>query len=151
VGDSLPTVSPDGRTIAFFSTDSIWAAGSDGTGRIVVTTAVVPWSFGRRNHGPAWSPDGSRLVVAGQEASRAPIEIWAVDARGTNVQRLTADTVTDRNPAWSPDGRWIAWTRDVGSQRQIWVMAADGGGARPLIVGGEGEHLDRVGWAPDPG
>jgi TolB protein len=101
--------------------------------------------------GMSWAPDGSRLAFAGQAQRFGRVEIWTVDAQGTNLRRLTDDEATDRDPAWSPDGRWIAWTRTVSGQRQIWIMAADGTGPRPLIVGAQGEQLDLRGWAPDPG
>ena len=154
--DRSPAPTRDGRTVAFSSVEwtgtnrsawrgaSIWAAALDGTGRIQITSGMDAAS-------PAWSPDGNRITFSGSATQGGPIEIWVVDAQGTNLQRLTNDDASDRSPVWSPDGQWIAWTRTVSGQRQIWVMAADGSGARPLLVGDTGEQLDLQGWAPDPG
>lgn len=156
--DGYPSISPDGLTMAFVSgpdvnARTLWAAASSGTGRIQVTADVVAWrgTVDEAATGPSWSPDGSRLAFAGQDGPGRPVEIWTVDARGTNLTRLTEDSLTDERPAFSPDGRWIAWTRTVDGQRQIWVMGADGSDPHPLIVGAPGEQLDLVGWAADPG
>jgi class 3 adenylate cyclase/Tol biopolymer transport system component len=155
--DQLPTVSPDGATIVFYSGSSptstrVWAAGADGTGRIQVNEAVLPYfnTTTAGATGASWSPDGSRLVIAGRAKILESSDIWTMNAQGTELRRLNDDRETDDRPAWSPDGRWITWTRTVSYQRQIWVMAADGSDRRPLIVGAEGEDLDLVGWAPTP-
>jgi hypothetical protein len=52
-----PSVSPDGRAVAFAQADAVWRIGLDGSGLVRVTRPRPGQSW------PAWSPDGSRLVV----------------------------------------------------------------------------------------
>lgn len=52
----FPTVSPDGKKIAFYSVDKIWIIGIDGQNRTAAITGST-MSF------PTWSPDGKFLAV----------------------------------------------------------------------------------------
>ena len=54
-------------------------------------------------------------------------EIYVMDADGTNVKKLTSNTVWDSNPAWSPDCKEIAFSTGRYSDKgEICVMDADG-------------------------
>jgi Tol biopolymer transport system component len=69
-------------------------------------------------------------------------EIYAVDADGRNLARLT-DTPRQANdqvshsaaPAWSPDGQSLAFLTDRSGAWEIWVMQAGGQAQRPLFDG----------------
>ena len=54
-------------------------------------------------------------------------EIYSVDIDGTNLIRLTNNTVLDGHPGWSPDDAQIAYAsfRDLG-QASVIIMDADG-------------------------
>jgi Tol biopolymer transport system component len=90
----------------------------------------------RRDHFPAWSPDGKRLAF--QRAG----DIYAIGSDGRGLVRLTQGRVADGQPAWSPDGRWIAFIRDG----NLWLMRSDGTGTRTLYVTGT---ANRPSWSPD--
>lgn len=68
------------------------------------------------------------------------LEIFAMDADGTNATRLTYDAAGDLDPAWSPDGTTIAFTRD----NKIYTMRADGGDITRL--NNSGHH---PAWSPN--
>lgn len=53
-------------------------------------------------------------------------EIFVMNADGTGVVQLTANTVDDRQPSFSPDGARIAFSRFDGADYEIFVMDADG-------------------------
>lgn len=53
---------------------------------------------GTGNIDPAWSPDGSQIVFVSNR-SGAP-ELWAVNADGSNLRRLTSDGRIIRSPIW---------------------------------------------------
>jgi TolB protein len=70
------------------------------------------------------------------ECSACNSDIYAVDATGTSIVRLSFDPAEDRNPVWSPDGMRIAFasTRDAGKS-QIFVMDCDGSDVIQLTKG----------------
>jgi hypothetical protein len=61
----LPSVSPDGRSIAFIQGEAVWRINLDGSGLAQLTRPKIDVGW------PAWSPDGSRLIV-----SRAPCQFF---------------------------------------------------------------------------
>jgi Tol biopolymer transport system component len=77
--------------------------------------------------GPAWSPDGSRIVFA-----RATVDggsdLYLVHADGSDLRRLTSDPASETDPDWSPDGKRIAFTTDRDGNQEVYVMNADGTG-----------------------
>jgi TolB protein len=77
---------------------------------------------------PAWSPDGSRIAFArGTTEDGVPkVEVYVMDADGSNVMNLTRHPAQDSSPTWSPDGRRIAFSTNRGGNHEIYVMEADG-------------------------
>lgn len=90
----------------------------------------------RRDHFPAWSPDGRRLAFA-----RAG-DIFVIHADGRGLVRLTQGREVDGRPAWSPDGRSIAFIRGG----DLWLMQPDGARPRALYVAG---RANGPSWSPD--
>src|SRR5437763_3126708 len=101
---------------------------ADGTGTRRLTTE-------RAITRPTWSPDGNRIAFARTVPGNS--DIYAMNADGTNVTRLTFDTLREYTPAWSPDGSMIAFIRysdapaaGPPSPTHLTVMTADGSGRR---------------------
>ncbi|HEX5675649.1 MAG TPA: Tol-Pal system protein TolB, partial [Azonexus sp.] len=63
-------------------------------------------------------------------------QIYAVNADGTGLQRLSQSSGIDTEPRFSPDGGTIYFTSDRGGSPQIYRMSANGGGAQRVTFEG---------------
>jgi TolB protein len=86
---------------------------------------------------------GHRSSLSGRIAFDNFEDVWAIDADGTGLTRLTHRPGPDFDPSWSPDGRRIAYRSERRGEPEIWVMNADGTGQRRLAAG-----LSPA-WSPD--
>jgi TolB protein len=139
--------SPDGETLAFTDGANLHVVGVDGTGKRRVLEGY--WEH------VAWSPDGTRLLLAGFPTPRddaGTFDLWTVRPDGTDLVQLTDDPASDESPSWSPDGTRIAFQRNEGVhypdyRKDVYVMNADGTGLRRVTVfqGFDGFPV----WSPD--
>ncbi len=109
----------------------------------------------------AYSPDGTRIVFASNRSAyerdltdeeQAQLEldpawfmdVYVMDADGSNVQRLTDTPGYDGGTFWSPDGSQIIWRRfsEDGARAEVYTMNADGTGERQIT------DLGVMSWAP---
>jgi TolB protein len=82
---------------------------------------------------PAWSPDGSELVVASYNGVNFGLDIIRLD--GSESRQLLSrprHRATYSEPAWSPDGKWIAVTTFTESGSQIFIVPVEGGTLIPV-------------------
>ena len=113
-------------------------------------TVVSDWSG--RDTDPAWSPDGSRIAYASGRADEGHLDIWVMDADGTDQVNLTPgpDTTGEANagvePTWSPDGTAIAYTY----QGDVWTVPSAGGVEVNLMPGAGADQAGaNPSWSPD--
>jgi len=67
---------------------------------------------------PVWSPDGSKIAYVAQGGESNGLDIWVMDADGSNSVNITQHAGDEFDPVWMPDGSLIAFThhlRDAGS------------------------------------
>jgi Tol biopolymer transport system component len=88
---------------------------------------------------PAWSPDGSELVLV---SNRGRISgsggLWRMRAEPGAPMRPVRDEETSwrARPDWARDGRRLVYASYLGRQwHQLWLVPADGGDAFPLTYG----------------
>jgi Tol biopolymer transport system component len=145
--DELPSPSPDGRTIAFYSTRShearVWIGEPDHPDRLRMIDGIVP----TRMHPPIWSPDGNRLLVVGDPAGdggpQGPLlfEIEVASGRSSQVALEGAPYFAQSLPGH----RMLALT-DLGSGKSSLLVIDRAPPGRVLA------RLDDVGEARfDPG
>lgn len=59
---------------------------------------------------PAWSPDGSKIVVSGLKEGAS--DLYLYDYEAETVKNITNDIHSDMMPSWSPDGKSIYFVTD---------------------------------------
>jgi len=140
----FPRIAAHGHRLLFlhwvFHTN-IWRARLSPTdhgtpSRIVAST--------REDSGPAFSPDGNRLVFSSDRAGSSEIYISAAD--GSNPVQLTSMRTTG-SPAWSADGKQIAFDSRANGQGDIYLISAEGGSPRRLTKGPDDSEVPT--WSRD--
>ncbi len=75
------------------------------------------------------------------------LEIYAMDADGSDQTNLTNILGSDFQPAWSPDGTKIAYAINYGGDQEVYVMDADGSNQTNLTD--NEAHEAAPAWSPD--
>ncbi|HWX55168.1 MAG TPA: hypothetical protein VN176_11320 [Verrucomicrobiae bacterium] len=123
-GRTYPSLSPDGKKVAFVQTEnlsqdekreesSIWIVDVDrGT---LDKVAVLPWASAL-----SWSPAGDKLAFISEG-----LKILTLGDK--HITLITADTSSDAIPSWSPDEHQIAYesVTGAGDHRVFHVNIAD--------------------------
>jgi Tol biopolymer transport system component len=92
--------------------------------------------------GPEPPPVVPGLVVFVSDRDESHGEIYVMKDDGTNVHRLTFNSVVDAAPVLSPDGTRILFRRELNPDN-VMVMNVDGSGQAGLTPGSRAE------WSPD--
>jgi Tol biopolymer transport system component len=151
VDDTLG-LSPDGSRIVFLRTPiaddhdaDVYVVATDGTGLVRLSP---PGMAVECCVAPDWSPDGSRIAFAGKNAADE-WAIYAVDADGSDRQRISPLEGWVFAPAWSPDGRTIAFTRSAIDGAQISVVHPDGTDLVQVTDRWDSDGSYNAVWSPD--
>jgi len=87
-------------------------------------------------HTPRWSPDGRQVIFASnrahysgatRESGTPDLDIWIVNADGTNARRLTSDPAQDTDPSWTPDGTGVVFSSDRDSRGDLFLLTLASG------------------------
>ena len=116
-----PDISPDGKSVAFETTENdnkdLWVLDLTRGVRTRLTSGP-----GRELHA-AWSPSGREVAYAvfGDDGG---IFLKRADGSG-DARKLFAGNA--QSPSWSPDGRFIIFQKsEAGEQKDLWYVAVGG-------------------------
>jgi Tol biopolymer transport system component len=148
VGESEPSVSPDGKRVVFTSVSDAYdllQVPLDGGGqRILLANS-------RDMYSPSWSPAGDQLIYATDR--RGGGEIWihnmkaGLDRPMVTAADFAAGTATTlAHPVFSPDGNRFAFVRySTYEPANIWIEPTVGGA--PIRMASE--YTVAPTWSPD--
>jgi mono/diheme cytochrome c family protein len=99
---------------------------------------------------PAFSPDGSRIVVVKNDPDTDGRDIWAFDIATGKGTAITSDAPQDSTPIWSPDGAYIAYVSDRENANAIVRRASNGSGDEEIIYKqSTGGQMILTDWSAD--
>jgi Tol biopolymer transport system component/imidazolonepropionase-like amidohydrolase len=113
-----PTISPDGRHVAFAAVGDVWLMEVGAKPRRVTNDSYVDTD-------PAWSPDGTQLVFSSDRAEVGNLDLWVRDIRSGSDRRLTRTPHADFGANWSPDGTRLAFLSMLPHQQGAAVCVID--------------------------
>jgi len=142
--DSAPSVSPDGRLIAFQSERDgrlrVWLKQLDTGSEQVLSEGP--------DRGPRFAPDGNSILFLRAEGDRQ--SVYRQPLLGGGARKIVNDAIA---ACWSPDGTRIGIVRVVrGTERPRYgILTVDvrTGEERELYRTGSGHILYSLRWSPD--
>ena len=165
-GNVTPSWSPDGKLIAFTSTEK-----RDGNAEIYIMNADGS-NQRRLTHDPAddshphWSPDGRRIIFSSSRTTPKPNapewdDIFSMALDGSDLRQHTRCQAVCTFPSYSPDMRRIAYRRVVDSPGFEWnltpavrnseIFVANIDGSKPQNISNSASFDGWPAWSPDGG
>jgi Tol biopolymer transport system component len=160
IGSRNPTISPNGKRLAFeggtrvFSAFRIYVMG--------ITGHPVPRPISRLNHrfiadhAPTWSPNGRKIAAACFDEKFVSSELCVMNSDGSHRREFThcrsclgAVAAPSNRLQWAPTGDRLVYS----TGHEIWTIRANGSGRRMILDpaqsgGAEGSYDEPV-WTPD--
>jgi dipeptidyl aminopeptidase/acylaminoacyl peptidase len=123
--------SPSGEAIAYSAAHQfgfdVWLTDATGGERWNLTSTLHEDAYN-----PRWSPDGTRIAFATEEA------VYVVRADGSGLRRLVSQP-HDLALSWSPDGTRVAWVGNT--RRNFGIHATNVSSGRTVrLTRHEGDH-----------
>lgn len=116
--------SPDGSEIVYASNEdgsmNIYVMASDGSNVRQITHTSHCY-----NGGTFFSPDGQRIIFRADRDKPHYLQLYTIDADGTNEKQLTSNDSVNWSPYWHPDGKHVAFTKSLNNHRSYEIFQLD--------------------------
>ena len=126
--EMYPSLSPDGRQIAFY-----WDGDNERNPgiylKLVGEANPLRLTSGLDAY-PAWLPDGNRILFARSGTSPG---LYAISALGGPAKKIS-DIVASSQISSSPDGKWVAVATGDSKERGILLVPSIGGEVRRVTI-----------------
>ena len=141
-----PSISPDGRTVAFWASDKATGQTGGSIYTIGIEDVDAEAALTERPAGsdadPAWSPDGESIAFR-RSGADGNWDIYRMGADGSNVRPFVTGPSRDHKPTWSPDGDQLMIISnrdgedDSATSFDLYLLNDDGTGLKPLGFAGQ--------------
>jgi serine/threonine protein kinase/Tol biopolymer transport system component len=126
-GTSLTADSRSLVTVQFDVTSNIWIApANDMSHGKQVTSGKL-----EGDRGVEWTSDGKVVYTS---LASGNMDLWIMNADGSNQRQLTTDAQPDDSPAVSADNRYIVFNSLRGGLPSVWRMDIDGSNQKQLTT-----------------
>lgn len=144
--ESLPTISPDGKWVAYISIKekpTLWKLALDGSEPKQLTDKFA-WA-------PAISPDGKLVACIYAEDATGPYSLALIPAEGgppVKVFSLPQTVMGMAGIRWTVDGSSIVYINDEHDVSNLWSQPIDGKPAKQLTRF-DSSKIFRFAWSPN--
>jgi len=121
--DRNPVWSPDGAQLAWLSDASGEYQLMLGEPTGVAVPRAIPLPSTAFFSEPAWSPDGTRILLQDNHQN-----LWTVEVASGTATKIDTDNypdpIRDFDATWSPDSRWVTYSKNLPSHlRAIFIYS----------------------------
>lgn len=124
-----PTISPDGKTIAFIYEEDIWTVPSTGGNAVRIV------ALDGRESNPVYSPDGKWLAFTGRQDGNP--NVYVVPVEGGDIKQLTYNDRSDYAESWSWDSKTVYFGSTRYNQMAAFEVPVTGGTPKRIL----GDHF----------
>lgn len=149
-----PSVSPDGKYLAFFRdrTDIVVKNLKSGKEKTLLSGALYSYRDGDQSF--EWSPD-SRYILSSYQADGGwnNTDVALIDVESGEVTNLTRSGYSDSGFRWALGGKAMTWTSDKagyrshgswGAERDVYIMFFDGDAYYKFLRDKEDEDIEKL-------